>query len=339
MAEIRRNVLTGEWVIIAPERAKRPTNLGEAVAKPSIPLQSATCPFCPGNEPQATDERYRFEADDKQWLIRSVVNKFSVLGPAPADAEPVIVDHHAGEFRHEVPGVGLHEVLVEHRRHDLTPALYSRDHLEQLLLAYAQRFTVFSENPLVKHVIVFKNHGEEAGASQQHPHSQIVGLPIIPGQVNERIERARAYHRETGDCLACHMIGEEIRQQARIIDENEAFVAFIPFAALSPYHVWIFPKRHAACFSETLTAGTRELAEVLHRVLGRVYSGLGNPAYNLVIRSLSPSERESPSFHWYISVVPRVGKLAGFELGTGMFVNPSTPEMSAAALRRAPMPC
>lgn len=340
MSEIRRNLLTGEWVIIAPERAKRPTNLGRLREAVPVPERSETCPFCPGNEALVTDERFRL-ANGVSWSIRSVVNKFSVLGSAadavaPAPAEPTANHSQC------VPGLGLHEVIIEHPRHDLNPATYSRAHLEQLLQAYRQRFVAFASNPLVKHVIIFKNHGEEAGASQQHPHSQIVGLPIVPGQVAERIERARLHHRETGECLACRMIAQELHDKARIIEENEAFVAFIPFAALSPYHLWIFPKRHSASFPESLADGAGGLAEVLHRVLGRVFTALGNPAYNLVIRSLNPADSEDEvtgkAFHWYVSLVPRVGKLAGFELGTGMFVNPGSPEASAATLRAGPLP-
>ncbi|MFZ2956924.1 MAG: DUF4931 domain-containing protein [Candidatus Ozemobacteraceae bacterium] len=392
MPEIRQNLLTGEWVIIAPERAKRPANLIRPVDKPVVPKISPTCPFCPGNEHLTTDERFRLCDDGSGWLIRSVVNRFSVLSvhdsarpenttkivsskdedsvkktglaqlvvKSCSKVEPPTDDllakrnlhgaqihgelHENGVtrepplFHNQVPGIGLHEVIIEHPRHDLTLALYTLTHIENLLAIYLHRFVEFAANPHIRHVILFKNHGEEAGASQQHPHSQIVGLPILPGQVFERVGRAHRFYRETGTCLACRMIEEECRENARLVEENEAFVAFIPFAALSPFHLWIFPKKHNACFSQNLMEELPLLAAILHRVLGRVFTALDNPAYNLVIRSLTPGESGSLSFHWYISLVPRVGKLAGFELGTGMFVNPSSSEVSAARLRQAPLP-
>ncbi|MBF0543185.1 MAG: galactose-1-phosphate uridylyltransferase [Candidatus Riflebacteria bacterium] len=342
MSEIRQNLLTGEWVIIAPERAKRPVNLARSADKPVIPQSSPTCPFCPGNEHMTTDERFRISDKENNWLVRSVVNRFSVLSVAESTDHEVTAnmipwkDANIGK-QLPIPGIGLHEVIIEHPRHDLTPAQYTLSQIENLIGAYMHRFVEFAADPRIKHVVVFKNHGEEAGASQQHPHSQIVGLPIIPGQVFERIGRALRFHRDTGACLGCRIIEEECHENSRVIDENEAFIAFIPFAALSPFHLWIFPKKHNACFSQTLPEERHLLAGILHRVLCRIFIALDNPAYNLVVRSLIPSEGKSPFVHWYISIVPRVGKLAGFELGTGMFVNSSSPEVSADRLRQVDM--
>jgi UDPglucose--hexose-1-phosphate uridylyltransferase len=326
MSEIRQNRLTGEWVIIAPERAKRGGNLAQPRERVEIPSWVATCPFCPGNE-AGNDECYRVVGDDGQWTLRSVVNKFSVLSTA---GELSGQSHGVGE---SVSGVGLHEVLVECREHHLTMALLPVAHVQRILEAYLHRFRAFYADSRVRHVIVFKNHGADAGASQQHPHSQIVGIPIVPGQVLERIERSRRIFAETGQCVACALIAEERDHQCRIIAENAHFIAFIPFAALSPYHLWIFPKTHAACFSALPAEALPALAALLRTVLAKVYGLLDNPAFNLIVRSLAPEECEAPHFHWYISIVPRVNKVAGFELGTGMYVNPSLPELSAAALR------
>lgn len=329
MSEIRHNQLTGEWVIIAPERAKRGGNLATPVARPEIPAFVANCPFCPGNEDVATDERYRVDGADGRWALRSIVNKFSVLS-ATGD---VALQPSFSADPETVNGVGLHEVLIETPQHHLTAAAITVDHVRRILEAYIDRSRTFYADPRVRHVIVFKNHGADAGASQQHPHSQIVGTPIVPGQVVERIERARRIFAETGRCSACALIDQERAEACRVVAENADFIALIPYAALSPYHLWILPKVHAACFSELPAESLAALAEIVRTVLGKVVGMLNDPPYNLVVRSLGPQEKDAPYFHWYLSIVPRVNKVAGFELGTGMYVNPSLPEHCAQALR------
>jgi UDPglucose--hexose-1-phosphate uridylyltransferase len=329
MPEIRQNRVTGEWVIIAPERAKRGGNLARPPALDEIPPFLATCPFCPGNEGDLQDERYRVNDAEGRWLFRSIVNKFSVLS-ASGGVAPVI-SAPAGESA--VNGVGLHEVLVECPEHHLTTAQLPVEQVQRGLEAYHHRFEAFYDDPRIKHVILFKNHGADAGASQQHSHSQIVGLPIVPGQIVDRLERSRRFFAETGQCLACTMIAQERQQECRVIAETPAFIAFIPYAALSPFHLWILPKVHAACFSKMPVDLMPELASVLRTILAKLYGHLNNPPFNLVVRSIGPDDEDTSHFHWYISIVARVVKVAGFELGTGMYVNPSSPEICAQALR------
>jgi UDPglucose--hexose-1-phosphate uridylyltransferase len=329
MPEIRQNQLTGEWVIIAPERAKRGTNLARPPESAEIPSFLATCPFCPGNEGALDDERYRVTDKREQWIFRSVVNKFSVLS-ATGDVTPA---ECAPDGEAAVNGVGLHEVLIECPEHNLTMAQLSVEQVQRALEAYRNRFQAFYADPRIRHVILFKNHGADAGASQQHPHSQIVGLPIVPGQVVDRLERSRRFFARTGQCLACNLIANAQQQERRVIAENSAFIAFIPYAALSPYHLWIFPKVHSPCFSELPAEHLPELATILRTILAKLHGFLNNPAFNLVVRSLGPEDEDTSHFHWYISIVARVVKVAGFELGTGMYVNPSSPDVCAQALR------
>jgi UDPglucose--hexose-1-phosphate uridylyltransferase len=268
------------------------------------------------------------------WILRSVLNKFSVL----SSIGEVGLPRRLGPGEASVNGVGLHEVLIESPQHDGLMAELAVSHLQRILEAYRHRFLDFYSDSRVRHVIIFKNHGADAGASQQHPHSQIVGLPIVPGQILERTERARRSFEATGCCLACMEISQERKHGCRIITESDSFVTFIPYAALSPYHLWIFPKAHAACFSEQPVKAFSELATTLRIVLRKVHGMLGDPAFNLVIRSLGPQEKDAGHFHWYISIVPRINKRAGFELGTGMYVNASLPESCAEALRNFSAP-
>ena len=332
MSEIRHNRLTNEWVIIAPERARRGGNLEQPAKPVDPPAYSATCPFCPGNEAMTTEEKCRCSAPDGRWTLRAVTNKFSVLSPTGE----VTMAENCGAIGETVNGVGLHEVIVEGQRHSLTVDLFSIEHVQHVVEIYRNRFRAFYADPRIHHVIIFKNHGLDAGASQQHPHSQIVGLPIVPGQVVDRLENMRCFYTESRCCMACAIIAEERSHGGRVVAENAHFIAFIPYAALSPYHLWIFPKAHGACFSEQPEEASPAFAEIIREVLLKVYGLLGDPPFNLVVRSLGPEEKHAPHFHWYISIVPRVNKRAGFELGTGMYINSSIPEACAQQLREFP---
>lgn len=332
MSEIRENRITGEWVIIAPGRAKRGGNLGRSKRQEEIPAYSAACPFCPGNEAQVSEERYRAVGEDHQWVVRSVANKYSLIS-ATGDVALGACSGGGGNLGACVNAVGLHEVLIEGPRHDLEMALFPVAHVQRILEAYRHRFQAFYADPRIRHVIVFKNDGTQAGASQQHPHSQIVGLPIVPGQIVDRIERTRRFFESAGRCLACSIIEQERAETRRIVTENADFIAFVPYAALSQYHLWIFPKAHIPCFSEQPAETIPALAEIVRTVLAKLHGLLENPPFNLLLRSLGPHENGSPHFHWYISIVPRVTHAAGFELGTGMYINPSEPDHSARELR------
>ncbi|MGD1147015.1 MAG: galactose-1-phosphate uridylyltransferase [Thermoanaerobaculaceae bacterium] len=332
MPEIRSNPITGDWVIIATERARRPEEFTQKAHKPELPPFAPECPFCPGNESKTPEEQFRVPAPDGGWLVRAVPNRFAALTP---DGD---VERHTNGFRTCIDGVGLHEVIVESPVHNLTMARLSLPHLEQVLHVYRHRLRAFYKDRRIEHVILFKNCGEAAGTSLIHPHSQIVGMPVLPSQLRARLEGAMRHWGNAGECLYCRTFHEELRDGTRVIAENASFAAFVPYAALSPFHVWFFPKHHSAYFGDATDNQLADLAAVLREVLLRLYVGLKDPDYNFVIRSLSPQEGALKYFHWYISLIPRVTKSAGFELGTGMFINTSLPESSAEFLRRVALP-
>jgi UDPglucose--hexose-1-phosphate uridylyltransferase len=329
MPEVRLNRITGDWVIIAAERAKRPEEFFRKKEKKELPEYVETCPFCAGNEDQTPPETFRLHGPGGKWLVRSVPNKFSALSPEGEIVKKI------RDLKQYFSGVGLHEVIIETPEHNKTIALLPLEHIEQILTTYRNRLLVFYKDPRVEHVIIFKNHGEGAGTSLEHPHSQIVGTPVFPGQVMTRLEGAMRnyYYFDYRECIYCTYMNGEIQEGERIISENESFVAFVPYAATSPFHTWIFPKRHCACFGETTQKEMAGLAQILKRRTARLYVGLDDPDFNYVLRSLSASGAETKYFHWYISVVPRITQAAGFELGTGMFINTAMPEESARYLR------
>lgn len=331
MSEIRYNAITGDWVIIAVERARRPMSFVDAVSRGTVASYVESCPFCIGNEGTSPDEEFRIADEAGNWRLRTVRNKFSALS---GSGEPISLD----PARKTINGVGRHEVIIESPYHNRILAFHSPQETSDLLTAYCNRFLNFYDDPRVKHVILYKNHGPDAGTSLEHPHSQIVGTPVVPGQVVQRLDLAEKSMRETGKCLYCMTLAEELSEAKRLVAETEHFVAFIPFASLSPYHVWIFPKQHSACFSTASASAMADLGPLLVMILGKMYTALGNPSFNFVIRSLSPQEAGLPYFHWYLAIVPRLSKAAGFELGTGMYINSSVPEHSAETLRAASIP-
>lgn len=327
MPELRLNLITREWAIIATERAKRPEEFRQKRDKKYLPERVNTCPFCPGNENRTPGEIMQISADGS-WRIRVTPNKFPALN---LEGDRLRINEG---LKHLVTGVGRHEVIIESSLHNTTLALMPAGDVSDVLRVYKSRFFDIYNDARVEHVIIFKNHGEGAGTSIEHPHSQIIGIPVIPFQVRDRIDESIRYFDDTGECLMCATVRSELAEGRRIIIDTGHFVTFIPYAALSPFHTWIFPKRHTASFGDIRDEEISDLAYSLKTVLSKFYHGLDNPDFNYVIRSESPKESSSEHFHWYLSIVPRLIQTAGFELGSGMYINTSFPEESAEFLRK-----
>lgn len=330
MPELRLNLITREWVIVQSERAKKPEEFRQRREKRYQPEFLDECPFCPGNEQKTPDEIMRL--NDGGWKVRVIPNKLAVLSP---DGE---VGKRGKGFRNMVTGVGRHEVIIENPRHNMHLAISTVDEIRDILGVYKARFTEIYRDPRIEHVIIFKNHGAGSGTTLMHPHSQIIGTPVVPIQVRDRVEEAMRYFDHSGECLMCAMLKDEIADGRRVIRETERFVSFIPYAALSAFHMWIFPKRHMATFAEISDEEAADLAANIKGTLAMLYHGLEDPDYNYVIRSESPAEYRSDYFHWYISIVPRLGQASGFELGSGMFINQSIPEEVADYLKKVKVP-
>lgn len=327
MTELRLNAITRDWVIIATERAKRPHEFAKAPREAAaVPTIKPDCPFCPGCEHLTGEETVRL-SDARGWRVRAVTNKYPVLSSLGERVRTV-----DGMYR-SLSGVGFHEVIIEHPRHDLTTALLDVEDVANILRVYRQRYAVIRRDPRVETIIIFKNHGTSAGTSIEHPHSQLAATPIVPYQLRIRAQEALRYYDDTGECIFCRTLKEELALNERVIADSKHFVAFIPYAALSPFHTWIFPRRHSSSFDEISESEILDLAKTLKTVLAKVYYGLNNPDYNYTIRSIPTSEGRADYFHWYIAIVPRTSVTAGFELGSGMFINTALPEESAKFLR------
>lgn len=326
MPELRQNMVTKEWVIIATERAKRPEQF-KAAEKPdeALPEYDPKCPFCPGAEDKTPPETYSITKDGK-WLVRAFPNKFAALMPE-GDTD----NHFAGVMR-KMRGVGFHEVIAETPLHNLHMANFTADHLSNVMKVYHHRFNHIAADHRIEQIIVFKNHGAGAGTSLIHPHSQLIALPMVPAHIRHRVEEAMRYFDDHGCCVMCEMMEMEQREKIRIIEETEHFVSFVPYASFSPFHVWLVPREHHSCFGHISNEIMPDMARNLKSVLLRLCRGLNDPDFNLVVNS-APLDGGTRYYHWYVSIVPRVTKTAGFELGSGMFINTSLPEENAEYLR------
>ncbi len=326
MPELRQNLATKEWVIISTERAKRPEQFKTEKVKKELPSYSETCPFCPGNESKTPDETFVLKKNE-QWKVRVVPNKFAALSSSGH------LERKIEGLTRWMTGVGIHEVIIESPLHNVTMGTVSEGNVKDVISVYKNRYLTVSSDPRVKLVTIFRNNGEAAGTSLEHPHSQLIATPVIPSSIRYRIEEAMRYYDDHGECVYCKMLGDELTAKERIILETSHFVSFVPYASLSPFHTWFLPKRHTASFADINDAEIEDLAKNLKTVLAKFYYGLDNPDYNYVIRSVPIQERECEYYHWYLTIVPRLTKTAGFELGSGMFINVSVPEENAKFLR------
>lgn len=332
MPEIRKDIVSGSWVIIATERAKRPETFTlERTEK--IIEKTDNCPFCYGREhmtpPEVLAIRNNTSAPDEPgWDVRVIPNKF----PALSFSEDKQGEKQ-GLFEF-IGGKGVHEVIVETPDHDISPGKLPVEHVKKIVDSYYHRFLELEKDQDIKYIQIFRNHGKEAGASIEHPHSQLMALPILPPSIILEMEEARKYYFQEKRCVYCNIIEEELERKDRIITENQDFIAFIPYAARLPFETWIVPKRHQSSFSEITMGERQSLADILQEVLSRLWEYLNDPPYNYYLHTSPTGYKQIPDYHWHFEVVPKLTTAAGFELGAGMFINISNPEASAEFMRK-----
>jgi UDPglucose--hexose-1-phosphate uridylyltransferase len=332
MPELRQNPATKEWVVIATERSKRPEELGAGrISFP--PNEQDKCPFCPGREKSTPNEilAYRTfgtEPNSPGWWIRIVPNKFAALVPE-GNLERIRID----DYFAYMDGVGEHEVIIESADHHQTTATMEQKQVEEIFLAYRERYLTLSKDPRFEMIILFKNNGASAGTSLRHPHSQIIATPITPLHIRNRIEAAMHYFDDSGRCVYCDMVQKELRLGDRIVMETNNFVSFEPFASRSPFETWVVPKEHSSSFENISPEHAKELAFIMRATLVKLHTSLKNPDYNYVIRSSPVHEANVEYYHWHVMILPRVSQVAGFELGSGIYINTVIPEEAAKFLR------
>lgn len=337
MSELRQNLATGEWVIVAPVRADKPMDFAAPAARSKALPREESCPFCPGNEKQSPPETFAIRpgagpSNGPGWGVRVVGNKYPALVPSPGGAASP--RRPEGSPYAVMEATGCHEVIVEHPRHDLSPASMSGEEVRLILQAYRQRCRELAQDRSNLHITVFRNHGESAGASLRHPHSQLITVGVVPLLVKMRLEEGQRYFEKAGACAYCDILSYERQVKERIVLENEAFTVLVPYAAALPYEMWVIPRRHRASFGEVPEEDLAPWAEALRGALARLARLLGDPDYNYIVQTAPYAAAGAPFYHWHVQIIPRLRlRRAGFEIGSGIGINVVAPEAAARALR------
>jgi UDPglucose--hexose-1-phosphate uridylyltransferase len=327
--EMRQNKATKEWVIYATSRAHRPHDFSHGKKEaPALTDRDGECPFCPGNESSLSPLLLEMPAPGTDgWQARVIENKYPVLTPDGDDARRgygIYLCMH---------GYGRHEVIIESPLHNKTMGTMSKGEVGVVVETYHRRYEKLKNDRANTTLILFRNHGPLAGTSLVHPHSQMIATAIVPLHIRRREEEARHYYDEYGRCVFCAIAEYEAGERSRVILENEAFIAFVPYAAEVPFEIWIMPKRHQADFGSTTGPDRAHLASILHESLARLHARLDDPDYNYVFNTAAQCRADEPHLHWFVQIQPRLTARAGFEIGSGMRINPSLPEENAEFLR------
>jgi UDPglucose--hexose-1-phosphate uridylyltransferase len=329
MSELRRDPVSDRWVIMASERAHRPAAF---VTQEPDPIPNFD-PFLEGNEDKTSPEISCYRApgtppNKPGWRVRVVPNKYPVL---KVEGQ---LDKHAAGLYDRMQGVGAHEIIIETPQCARSFTGLPDDHVRDILRMYRERLLDLQRDLRLRYGILFKNVGRLAGATLYHSHSQLIAMPILPREARNQWYQFEQYYQYRERCLLCDVMEQEQEQQARVVLDSGAFLAFAPYAARFPFETWIMPKGHQSHFEALGDHDLGELAFLLKRLLLRIEKGLGEPAYNYMIFTSPFRTAPSESFHWHLEITPRLTALAGFEWGTGFYINPVLPEDAAEFLRQ-----
>lgn len=329
MPELRKDPIVGRWVIIAEERAKRPL---PSRSESTVVGEGGICPFCAGNETHTPIEilAYRDRGTNPNasgWRVRVVPNKFPAL-QIEGD-----LDKRGEGIYDKMKGVGAHEVIIECPQHELSMAQLPEENIREVLWAYRDRLVDLKKDPRLVFGMVFKNVGAAAGASLEHSHSQLIVTPIVPVNVAEEMAGAQEFFDYRGRCIFCDMVHQESSSEKRVILDSPHFLVFAPFASRFPFETWIVPKTHNSHYENIRKPEVDDLGGILKTVLRKLEVALDRPAYNYMIHT-SPFDVQSlRHYHWHLEIIPRMTRVAGFEWGTGFYINPVAPERAAAYMR------
>jgi len=332
MPELRRDPITGRHVILSPERALRPSEF----LKHAAPHRDGLCPFDTGQEANTPPEilAYRqggLPPNGPGWSVRVFPNRFPALR-----VEGSLQSEGEGMFD-RMSGIGAHEVIVDSPAHDRSLGQLETGQIAAVLAAFRERILDLGRDQRLRSVVIFKNHGAEAGATLEHSHCQLIALPLIPATLAEELAGSLAHHQQKDRCIYCDIIRQERKDGVRVIGENGDSVAIAPWASRVAFETWILPKGHASAFEDSSPEQLQSTADLLGTTLRRLDAALDLPAYNLVLHTGPLNQRGLAHYHWHFEILPTTSRIGGFEWGSGLAINPTPPEEAAEFLRRIPL--
>lgn len=326
-SQLRQDLVSGDWIVVASERAKRPHQL---IKKPKkrIKAPKTSCPF---ENPQKTghSKSILIYGDQRKWQLQIIENKFPAL--THRDTCPAIVKK--GPYS-VTQAVGHHDLVIT-RDHHKNFHMLSLNEASQVLQAFRDRYLMLLNDKCVSYVSIFHNWGPKAGASIYHPHYQIIAIPVIPPDVEHSLSGSLNFYEKHKKCVHCTIIKQELKHKHRILYQNEGAIAFAPFVSKDPFEVRVFPKKHLPYFENTLDYTLVHTVKALQHVLKKITKNLQDPDYNFFIHTAPLRNKEKyKNYHWHIEVRPKIRVLAGFELGTGIEINGVDPDVAASLLRK-----
>jgi UDPglucose--hexose-1-phosphate uridylyltransferase len=328
MSELRKDPIVDRWVIIADGTGRTPIIPKEE----GFSSAGILCPFCPGNEhlcpPEILSNRPSdSQPNDSRWRLRVVPNRSPIL----------VVEEdlkRMGEGLYDkISGIGANEVIIETPRHDIRQSQMESGELENIFWAYRDRVLDLKRDTRMRYVLLYKNYGQMAGATLDHQYSILMGLPIVPRGVLEEVEGAKKHFDYKERCVYCDIIRQEIQQEIRVISETKDFLAIEPFAPRVPFETWILPKRHTPRYENIEPREIREIALIFKEVVLRLDEALNNPAYNYVIHTTPFNIASEQYYHWHMEILPRLTFITGFEWGSDVYINSTSPEDAASFLK------
>jgi len=331
MPELRKDPVVGRWVIISTERSRRPGHLAIEYTNG----EQRFSPFVAGREEMTPPEVFAIRPgggppDTAGWDVRVVPNKFPALEIEGS------LDRRGEGLYDKMNGVGAHEVVIETPDDEAQLADLPGEQIQKVLIAWRERMRDLRKDSRLRYALVFKNHGAFAGATVHHSHSQIIAMPIIPRMVQEELDGARRYYELKERCVFSDIIDQETGegQGRRVIVSSRRFIALAPFAPRFPFETWLLPTTRRAAF-HTIDDDDEllELAGLLKDTLGRLNAALDSPPYNLILHTAPLGEPDLPYYHWHLEIMPKLTRVAGFEIGSGFYINPTPPEDAAQFLR------
>jgi UDPglucose--hexose-1-phosphate uridylyltransferase len=326
ISELRQDIVTGDWVVIAKARSQKPENFKTQDEEHAI-VDKKDCPFCDPEKTGQKKDTLIYYRDDGEWSLRVFPNKF----PAFARQSNTIRHWEEGPF-FGMEGVGYHEIILT-RDHDRAFGQMKPEELAELIDAFRTRYLELMNKKSVNYIMIIHNHGKRAGASQPHPHCQLFAIPVVSPGVNLELKGSEEYHHSHNSCVYCSILEWELKENKRLVFENNSFVVFAPFASRSAFELWVMPKKHEPYFERTVGKQEWELGEALQQAMKKLFFGLNNPSINFYLHTSPCDGKDYDHYHWHIEILPRTSVWAGFEMATGIEVSTVIPEEAAAFLK------